>query len=365
MKKEEIEQFLLRNLNNALDINGENSFTGSFTIKVLDDDTGFYFIPNLPVSYALNKELYFKISSLVAGIIYPYKTLIVQSNAYFVPLNRSNPNLARALYFPWKNCIPQRLEIDENIESFILNNNSKSSIPLMVGLSLDVENIIHLAVSGSSGSGKSYLTEYLIRTLKNITDDITLVDPKLSRIYKLGKELNINVLSPEKGDNLNSFILQVNELLGKQIEKIYRRQELLLNDNKATFEHTFIVIDELLALVQGSSKKARDIFAQLLGTIALLGRETKVHLLLISQRFDATAFGGNLAVREQINCSILLGEINSNTAQFLFPNANVDNIVVPSGIGTGIIKIIDGKHEANIMPFLAPTYSTMEETTHV
>lgn len=361
MKKEEIEQFLLRNLNNALDINGENSFTGSFTIKVLDDDTGFYFIPNLPVSYALDKELYFKISSLVAGIIYPFKTLILQANAYFVPLNKSNPNLARALYFPWKDGIPKRMLIDEEFSTFIKKNVSESSIPLMSTTNLDINSIVHMAIGGTSGSGKSYLTKYLIHCINHLTRDIYLIDPKLSTIFKLGKELNIDVLSPMKGDNLNSFILQVNELLGRQIEKIYSRQDLLLSDDNATFEHTFIVIDELLALVQGSSKQARDSFAQLLGTIALLGRETKVHLLLISQRFDATAFGGNLAVREQINCSILLGEINSNTTQFLFPNAHIENIIVPTGIGTGIIKIIDGKHETNIMPFLAPTYLNKEE----
>lgn len=365
MKKEEIEQFLLRNLNNALDINGENSFTGSFTIKVLDDDSGFYFIPNLPVSYALDKELYFKISGLVAGIIYPFKTLIVQSNIYFVELNKSNPNLARALFFPWHNGIPERLQIDEEFNTFIKDNVSKSSIPLMSTTKLDINNIVHMAIGGTSGSRKSYLTKYLIHCINRLTRDIYLIDPKLSTIYQLGKKLNLDVLSPKKGDNLNSFILQVNELLGRHIEKIYLRQELLLRDDNATFEHTFIIIDELLALVQGSSKQARDTFSQLLGTIALLGRETKVHLLLISQRFDATAFGGNLAVREQINCSILLGEINTNTTQFLFPNAPIENIVVPSGIGTGIIKIIDGKHETNIMPFLAPTYSTTEETIYV
>lgn len=116
------------------------------------------------------------------------------------------------------------------------------------------------------------------------------------------------------------------------------------------------MIDELLALVQGSSKQARDTFSQLLGTIALLGRETQVSLILISQHFDATAFGGNTAVREQINCAIILGDINTNTTQFLLPHANIDHIVVPAGIGTGIIKFTDDQHNNHIMPLLTPTY---------
>lgn len=223
-------------------------------------------------------------------------------------------------------------------------------------VALDMDDVVHLAVSGSSGSGKSYFLEYLIRCIRHFTDDITLIDPKMADIYVLGQELGLEVLSPKQGSNLNSFITQVNEVLGQVIDKIYKRQQLLLDNPKATLKRCYVVIDELLALVQGSSKQARDTFAQLLGTVALLGRATKVSLVLVSQRFDAPAFGGNLAVREQINCSIILGEINTNTTQFLLPNAHIENIVVHSGVGTGIIKLTDGKHDSHIMPLLTPYY---------
>ena len=69
------------------------------------------------------------------------------------------------------------------------------------------------------------------------------------------------------------------------------------------------------------------------------------------------AFGGNTAVREQINCIFILGEINANTCQFLLPNFNVENIVIPAGIGTGIIKYTDSEHRTHIMPLLTPTYT--------
>ena len=169
------------------------------------------------------------------------------------------------------------------------------------------------------------------------------------------------MFSPTKGSNLNSFITEVNELLGRIINKIYERQEILLTKPENNFERIYIVIDELLALVQGSSKQAREAFSQLLGTIALLGRQTNISLILLSQRFDATAFGGNTAVREQINCICILGEINANTCQFLLPNTNVDNIVVPTGIGTGIIKFTDSEHRTHIMPLLTPTYDIRKE----
>ena len=74
-------QFILRNLNNALDIKDESSYLNSFDIKVLSNDSGMLFIPNLPVSYPISAQLYFNLYAICAGILYPYKTLLPQNNA--------------------------------------------------------------------------------------------------------------------------------------------------------------------------------------------------------------------------------------------------------------------------------------------
>ncbi|HEP2368262.1 TPA: hypothetical protein VCE01_001770 [Streptococcus pyogenes] len=83
-------KFITTNLNNTLDINGETSFTNSFSVALAKEDKGMFFIPNLPVSYVLDRELYFKIADICSGILYPYKTLMLQSNAIFIPLELSN-----------------------------------------------------------------------------------------------------------------------------------------------------------------------------------------------------------------------------------------------------------------------------------
>ena len=359
--KYELEQFILRNLNNALNINDESSYLNSFDIKVLSNDTGFLFIPNLPVSYPIDAKLYFEIYAICSGILYPYKTLLSQNNAYFITYDTTNENQARAFLFPWLDGVPSRLKIT-NLQTFIKEKVSKKHIPIMDNnVAIDMTKVVHLAISGSSGSGKTHFVQYLIYCLKSITNQIICIDPKLSDIFLLAKELNLEVFSPTKGSNLNSFITEVNELLGRIINKIYERQEILLTKPETNFERIYIVIDELLALVQGSSKQAREAFSQLLGTIALLGRQTNISLILLSQRFDATAFGGNTAVREQINCICILGEINMNTCQFLLPNTNVDSIVVPMGIGTGIIKFTDSEHRTHLMPLLTPSYNIRKE----
>lgn len=352
-------QFILRNLNNALDINDESSYLNSFDIKVLSNDSGMLFIPNLPVSYPINAQLYFNLYAICAGILYPFKTLLPQNNAYFVPYDSDNPNQARAFFFPWLDGVPSRLQI-QDINRFINERVSENCIPLMAngvnGINLDMNKVVHLAISGASGTGKSHFVRYLILCLKKLTNQIICIDPKLSDIYLLGKELDLEVFAPTHGSNLNSFITEVNELLGRVINKIFERQEILLTQSNKKFERIYVIIDELLALVQGSSKQAREAFSQLLGTIALLGRQTQISLVLLSQRFDANAFGGNTAVREQLNCICILGEVNANTCQFLLPNIDVSNIVVPAGIGTGIIKFTDSNHQTHIMPLLTPTY---------
>ncbi|MBF0819679.1 ATPase domain-containing protein [Streptococcus acidominimus] len=356
-KSIDLKQYITQNLNNALDINGENSYTNSFFIELAENDKGFFFIPNLPVSYPVSNDLYFKIADICSGILYPYKTLLNQNNAYFLPYKEEEANMARALFFPWVDGIPTRLIIND-LDKFIQLYVREDTIPIMANnVSINMNEVLHLAISGSSGSGKSKFAEYLLRCISFYNDNILLIDPKMADIYSLGKSLGLKVLAPNRNSNLNSFITEVNEALGKAINTIYERQALLIQNPQAEFKRFYIVIDELLALVQGSSKQARDTFAQLLGTIALLGRATKVSLILISQRFDAPAFAGNLAVREQINCSIILGEINKNTTQFLLPNAHIDNIVVPAGKGTGIIKLVNGTNDNHIMPLLTPTYT--------
>ena len=66
------------------------------------------------------------------------------------------------------------------------------------------------------------------------------------------------------------------------------------------------------------NKVIKESFFSLLSQIALLGRATKIHLLLVSQRFDHNTIP--ISVREQLNVLIQIGNINKKTTQFLFPD---------------------------------------------
>ena len=101
-------------------------------------------------------------------------------------------------------------------------------------------------------------------------------------------------------------------------------------------------------------KKIKDTFFSLLSQISLLGRATKVHLLLISQRFSNDAIP--IAVREQANVCLQLGNINKKTTQFLF-DIDPDGILIPTGKGTGLFQITDNTHPFQVLPLLTPTYN--------
>jgi hypothetical protein len=57
---------------------------------------------------------------------------------------------------------------------------------------------------------------------------------------------------------------------------------------------------------------------------------------------------------------IQVGNINSKTIQFLFPDLNPEGIVIPLGKGTGLVQVIDSEQPYNILPLLTPTFYTEE-----
>ena len=77
---------------------------------------------------------------------------------------------------------------------------------------------------------------------------------------------------------------------------------------------------------------------------------------MVSQRFDYNSIP--VSVREQLNVLIQIGNINSKTVQFLFPDLDPDGIVIPVGVGTGLIMVIDNEHPYAVLPLLCPTYYT-------
>lgn len=355
MTTKELSQFLLQSLNMGLGalMQGETSYTNSFDIKIKTD--GFLFIPRLPAGYIIDDELYQKIFLIANASLYPRFTLLKQNSAYFLALNTDDIHVQRGLFFPWKKGVSERLVIPD-LERFS-KDQEKHIIPIMKNLSLDYSKVTSFAIAGNSGSGKSYALTYFLSLLKNFSD-LIIVDPKFDTPSRWARENKIPVIHPQKNRSKSDFVSEINESLSSCLNLIQKRQEILYTNPDHQFNHMTIVIDEVLALSEGVNKTIKDSFFALLSQIALLGRATRVHLLLVSQRFDHQTIP--VSVREQLNVLIQIGNINKKTTQFLFPDLDPEGIVIPIGKGTGLIQIIDNEHPYQVLPLLCPTYYTQK-----
>lgn len=353
MKNSEIAAYLLQALNMALQIQGETSYTNSFDVKVADE--GFYFVPRLPASYIVGDELYQKIYLISNAALYPDFTLLKQAGAYFVPLSTVDIHVKRALFFPWQRGTSQRLIIP-NIARYV-EQLPRNTIPIMDNLGIDLNKVTSIAIAGNSGSGKSYFLTYLLCVLKR-SSQISIVDPKFDLPSRWGRENDVLVISPNANRGKSDFVSEVNNELSKALDLIQYRQQVLYITPETNFEHYTIVIDEVLALSDGVAKPIKEAFFSLLSQIALLGRSSKVHLVLVSQRFDNNAIP--ISVREQLNVLIQVGNINHKITQFLFPDLSLEGIVIPQGIGTGLIQVIDSEHPFQVVPLLTPTFNKIK-----
>lgn len=353
MTNKQLEQYLLQSLNMALGalMQGETSYTNSFDCKMMDE--GFLFLPRLPAGYIIDDDLYQKIFLIANAALYPRYTLLKQNSAYFVPLKTDDIHVQRGLFFPMKKGISERLVIPD-LNSFLAGN-SGSKIPLMKNLSINYNKVTSIAICGNSGSGKSYTLTYFLSALKPMSD-LIIVDPKFDMPSRWARINNVSVIHPQKNRSKSDFLSEVNQSLSNCLNIIQDRQGVLYNEPSKQFKHVTIVIDEVLALSEGVNKAIKDSFFSLLSQIALLGRATSVHLLLVSQRFDHTSIP--VSVREQLNVLIQIGNINKKTTQFLFPDLDPEGIVIPIGKGTGLIQIIDNEHPYQVLPLLCPTYYT-------
>ena len=353
MTKKELEQYLLQSLNMGLGalMQGETSVTNGFKLEITSK--GFIFIPRLPASYIIDDELYQKIFLIANASLYPRYTLLKQNSAYFISLDTDDIHVQRGLFFPWQEGVSERLIISDLEEFAIVQE--ESYLPIMKNLSLDYNKVTSIAIAGNSGSGKSYTLTYFLSLLQRFSE-LIIVDPKFDTPSRWARENRIPVIHPERNRSKSDFVSEVNENLSSCLNLIQERQELLYDNNEYHFKHLTVVIDEVLALSEGVNKSIKESFFSLLSQIALLGRATKVHLLLVSQRFDHNTIP--VSVREQLSVLIQIGNINQKTTQFLFPDLNPEGIVIPTGKGTGLIQIIDNEHPYQVFPLLCPTYFT-------
>lgn len=361
---EEFQEYLRSALTTALKI--QTNDNGDYDIKV--SPAGVTVIPYYPVDRPIDFAFYTDVYKVLTVAAYPYYTVLKPSGLQLVPIKGDIFQRRRGLFFPWLKGIPQRkvltsAQYAEEISDAAMSKSMK--ISLMQKFFIDFAETTHVAISGQSGSGKSYLVRYFLPFLLAM-GDLTLIDPKADDLLLWSKSDQCKALIKATGrvpfsiypdlTGKDGTFLQndVNKALDKEVGIMYKREDTYSKTGKRSFGHRFIVIDELLALTQGGKKQDVERFFHDLSSLALLGRSAKIHLIVISQRFSADAMP--TSIRDQVQAVFQLGPITKTTTQFLFPDFDAEGVIPPRGKGTGICQV-QGDIIPYPRPFLSPTYT--------
>lgn len=355
LSKGEWRNMLKQALNLGLGSSGSTettSYNGSFDIVV--QETGFAFVPRIPASYLIDDLLYENVFKIANVLCYPYYTIIKKPTMNLISWQSDDFHSKRALWFDW---LPVNTRV--HVSKHYISKNISHKIPIMSHYFVNFDSVTSVLIAGNSGSGKSYFLSYLLNFLHGMNttskiSDLFVVDPKKDSPSRWCKVCGVDCIFPTKEGATSDFVADITEALSRFVKIIYERQDILYHEPDTKFSHICIVIDELLALTENIPKKLKDSFFSMISTISLMGRSTKVHLILVSQRFDANTIP--VVVRQQANFKIQLGVISSATTRFLFEDLDPSGILIPTGRGTGLISFNDNQKISQVLPLQTPTF---------
>ena len=243
--------------------------------------------------------------------------------------------------------------------------NSDMTVKIYDEQEISLKQNFNILLSGSSGSGKSYLSyrlwadlcsKYVVREGKQYHSKVYVIDPKMSDLYKHCSMANY----PKNmyGTDVKDAFRMIKEFT----EELEKRKEIYANINEFDkvlldlgYEPQILLIDEYPSLVaQMESKQLKD-WEKLLGNISRLGRQLSMGIILIMQQAGAGDNGLPTAIREQLVNKVFMGNsetISQQSAEMVFGTSK-KNLPSPlNAVGEGIISI-EGREPVS---FLAPVF---------
>lgn len=246
-----------------------------------------------------------------------------------------DPHISRALDL---SCDPYSMF---NKAQMLANSTENWSIPLQPNLAWDVSKSPHAIISGTTGSGKSYFTNYLIAMSAIKGCYLILADPKRSDLSAMADFLPEHRVSHDPSGILK-LVQSAVEIMTKRYELMdsFRREhkELFQSDfSQYGFCPVLLVVEELASLVSVFDKSSRNEFDSLIKRITLQGRQAGVGLVSIMQQPNAN----NIATesRSQTGLRIMLGNATQSEYRMLFGD-NFMPSTSAQGVGRGYCSVL-------------------------
>lgn len=197
----------------------------------------------------------------------------------------------------------------------------------------------HMAIFGSTGSGKTYFSKLLLARIGLYIEDseIVLCDFKADNDFSFAAD----------SSNFFRFNDCLNGLNGV-VDLLRQRQQVTTPDRHPIF----FFFDEWASILNSMDKKTAESAKQNLSLLLMLGRSFGIHVILSQQRLDAANFN---STRDNFSVVIGLGSLSKEMVEMSF-NSYKDVIDRNKPQGQG--SIIIGNQFSNIR---VPAISNQEK----
>lgn len=205
----------------------------------------------------------------------------------------------------------------------------------------------HLMITGTTGSGKTQLTQYIISCLLKQGVRVIYCDPKKDDDMRLFMRNNLSI----------SYVTNENAIakIVRETEEEVRARELDLkniNLEEADFNPVFLLFDEMIAFAKIAERKTYEETMTRLSSIVVTGRSKRIYAGIILQRPDTSFIEG--AIRDNLSCRICMGKMSETAYKMAFGTDFSDIKNHRHEIGSGLIyrQGIDTKPREFLAPFI-------------
>lgn len=199
---------------------------------------------------------------------------------------------------------------------------------------VNVNDYPHFLISGSSGSGKSYLANELV--VQAIIKKWQVVICDLKRSYGLYKDFTDYVYEIEGIlDKLRSVECEMSQRMEKLQPELDKNPRALAVD--IGYKPMLVVIEEYISLQSSLDKKQKEEVERVVKNLSVLARQSNIHLMVVMQ----SAGTENIQATTRSNLTkVLLGNAQSNILTATFGNgADIPNVHTKMSKGEGLIQL--------------------------
>ena len=199
---------------------------------------------------------------------------------------------------------------------------------------VNVNDYPHFLISGSSGSGKSYLVNELV--VQAITKKWNVVILDIKRSYGLYKAYS------DYCYEMNDIIDKLKQIESEMHQRLLELQPALDNNPRALavdigYKPMLVVVEEYVSLLSSLDKKQKEEIERIVRNISVLARQCNIHLMIVMQ----SAGTENIQSTTRSNLTkVLLGNAQSNILTATFGNGvDIPKINSKLNKGEGLMQL--------------------------